>query len=219
MPHVGRRFALWSRAPNRDGAALGVAERILAFAQPWFAHREGSADSQSVPQTPADATLALERRRPPRNESEQRLTVALRASNTGLWDYYPADDRVICSETCYTMIGYRPGDFAATGAAFVALIKPPDRPARQAAIAQHARGERPSFECEFRVRRADGAWAWIKSVGKVIERDQDGAPVRLTGVHIDVSASHQVHEDLEKAAEEAVRANQGKSDFFGGDEP
>jgi PAS domain S-box-containing protein len=148
------------------------------------------------------------------SENEQRLALALGASNIGVWDYDPAGDRSFYSDSWYTMLGYRPGEFPATGASFAALVESTDLAACKAALARHVSGERPLFEAEFRMRRRDGAWAWIKSVGKAIERDKDGNPTRLIGAHIDVTASYEARERLAQAAAEAVRASQDKSDFL-----
>ena len=76
------------------------------------------------------------------------------------------------------------------------------------------RGETVAVESEFRMRRADESWAWIRSVGKVIEHDARGKPERLIGVHIDTSAAHQIQSELANAKDVAVRANQAKSDFL-----
>ena len=40
-------------------------------------------------------------------------------------------------------------------------------------------GRAPLHQAEYRVRRHDGHWVWIKVVGKVVERDAGGRPLRL----------------------------------------
>ena len=35
---------------------------------------------------------------------------------------------------------------------------------------------------------ADGAWIWIHSTGRVIERAADGRPLRMLGIHTDITA-------------------------------
>lgn len=39
----------------------------------------------------------------------------------------------------------------------------------------------------FRLRHNDGHWVWVKSNAGVTQRDADGKPLRLSGVHIDMS--------------------------------
>jgi PAS domain S-box-containing protein len=147
-------------------------------------------------------------------KSEERLSIALSASTTGLWDYNPTNDQAIYSDTWYTMLGYAPGALPADGATFYSLMHPDDLMAYRTAIAVHAEGGQESMEVEFRMRRNDQSWAWIKSVGKVIERDEHSLPTRLVGVHIDVSRAHQAQSELAKAKDAAEQANQAKSAFL-----
>src|SRR5436305_13154354 len=63
--------------------------------------------------------------------------------------------------------------------AWEAAIHPDDRPARGASWADCLAGRAPLHQAEHRVRRHDGRWVWIKVIGKVIERDTAGRPLRL----------------------------------------
>ena len=63
--------------------------------------------------------------------------------------------------------------------AWEAAIHPDDRPARDASWADCLAGRAPLHQAEYRVRRHDGRWVWIKVVGKVVERDSGGRPLRL----------------------------------------
>ncbi len=146
--------------------------------------------------------------------SEQRLSVALSASSTGLWDYNPITDQAVYSETWFRMLGYEPTSGPCSGDLFRSLLHPDDWAAYLDTMDQHVRGQTKAVEIEFRMRRADGTWAWIRSIGKVIEFDADGRPERLIGVHIDSSAAHQIQSELANAKDVAVQANQAKSDFL-----
>ncbi|MDR3462394.1 MAG: PAS domain S-box protein [Beijerinckiaceae bacterium] len=146
--------------------------------------------------------------------SEQRLSIALNASNTGLWDLYPLTGQSVFSDTWFTMLGFAPGVLPSCGETFTTLMHPDDIAIYQAALTAHVGGQRPLMEVEFRMRRQDGGWAWIRSTGRVIERNAQGEPARLAGVHIDVSAAHQVQTELAEAKDAAIRASQAKSNFL-----
>ena len=146
--------------------------------------------------------------------SEQRLSIALNASNTGLWDLYPLTGQSVFSDTWFTMLGFEPGALPSCGETFMTLMHPDDIAIYQAALSEHVESRRPLMEAEFRMRRQDGSWAWIRSTGRVIERNAQGEPARLAGVHIDVSAAHRIQTELAEAKDAAVRASQTKSDFL-----
>ncbi len=111
--------------------------------------------------------------------SEQRLSIALSASSTGLWDYDPINDRGDLQRDLVPHARLR----AAAGRA-----KRRSLPARSCIPtigglprddgAARAQARPCAVEVEFRMRRADGEWAWIRSIGKIIERDPAGRPQR-----------------------------------------
>jgi len=146
--------------------------------------------------------------------SEERLTIALDASLTGLWDYNPITGQSYYSDSWFRMLGHEPKPSPCEGGMFFSLLHPDDREAYDQALEQHIRDRSEVVECEFRMRRADGEWAWIRSIGKLVERDFDGLPLRLVGVHIDTTASHAAQAELASAKDQAIRANQAKSDFL-----
>jgi PAS domain S-box-containing protein len=146
--------------------------------------------------------------------SEERLTITLNASLTGLWDYNPITGQAYYSDSWFRMLGHEPKPSPCKGEEFFALLHPDDRKAYDEALETHLRNRTDVVECEFRMRRADGDWAWIRSIGKLIERDFEGQPLRIVGVHIDTTASHAAQAELAKAKDQAIRANQAKSDFL-----
>jgi PAS domain S-box-containing protein len=63
-----------------------------------------------------------------------------------------------------------------------------------------ARGE---FNIEFRLLRTDGSLRWIYGIGRIF-RDENGAPARLVGVNMDITADKE-HEDSLRESERRFR--------------
>ena len=53
-------------------------------------------------------------------------------------------------------------------------MHPEDVGGYQSALEAHNAGRRSRIEAEFRLRRKDGGWVWIKTIGKAIERNASG---------------------------------------------
>ncbi|MCB1310322.1 MAG: PAS domain-containing protein, partial [Leptospiraceae bacterium] len=84
------------------------------------------------------------------------------------------------------------------------------------------------YDQEFRLRCRDGSFKWIRSTGRVIERDGRGRPVRMIGQHLDVDAQVVARQKVEvlnvelskqialaeKLAAKADEANRAKTDFL-----
>jgi len=63
-----------------------------------------------------------------------------------------------------------------------------------------AETETPAYECEFRVRHRNGHWVWLLSRGKVVERDEFGIAVRMTGTHMDLTRRKEIEAQMERSA-------------------
>lgn len=67
-----------------------------------------------------------------------------------------------------------------SSALFALHIHPEDRIHRDAALASHLEGRR-DFDCQYRLRDADGRFAWVYERGSAL-RDPAGRPLRMFGV-------------------------------------
>ncbi|MBE0556129.1 MAG: PAS domain S-box protein, partial [Proteobacteria bacterium] len=63
--------------------------------------------------------------------------------------------------------------------------------------ADYIAGRLPEYRVEFRQRIRSGGWKWILSLGRIMERDEQGRPLRMLGTHTDITER--------KLAEEAIR--------------
>src|ERR1700722_9335898 len=106
------------------------------------------------------------------------LNLALRLANlfAAVLDFETGE---ICPDVWDEVVGDPPGSTPPRLDAWEAAIHPDDRPARDASWADCLAGRAPLHQAEYRVRRHDGRWVWIMVVGKVVERDSMGQPLRL----------------------------------------
>lgn len=133
-------------------------------------------------------------------ESRERLKLALLGADLGTWDWDIASGRVVFNDRWATMLGYAPEDVDAKIESWTELVHPDDLPRAMDALNAHMRGETDLYECEHRMRHADGHWLWILDRGRVIERGEDGRPLRACGTHLDIT--HR------RNAEEVMRLSQ-----------
>jgi len=132
--------------------------------------------------------------------SESRLRLVQEA--TGLADFEAGPDGVArFSEQFVAQTGLPPGTTELPLEKWLQLVHPDDRGRLNDAIA-HSLGQEESFDCEFRIVRADtGEIRWISSRTKM-ERDETGAAIRSIGAHLDITER--------KLAEEDLRASEGR---------
>ena len=67
-------------------------------------------------------------------------------------------------------------------------------------------GRKSEYNFEHRVRAKDGRWKWIRSRGRVVERDAHGRARRLAGINEDVTARKEAEERVCARANRASAA-------------
>jgi PAS domain S-box-containing protein len=97
------------------------------------------------------------------------------------------------------MLGHDPATFRETNAAWLERLHPDDRERVTATFGDYVAGRLPVYQVEFRQRTASGGWRWILSLGKIVERDGQGRPVRMLGTHTDITERKLAEESLRQA--------------------
>jgi len=144
--------------------------------------------------------------------SEERFYLAFEASTMGLWDWNIATEEIYFNSCWKTMLGYEVEDIKNSFKSWEFLVHPEDLPLAQAALKAHLLGETLLYEVEFRMLTKSGEWKWILAQAKVMERDDLGNPLRMTGTHIDISDRKQAELALriseQREREKAQQLNQ-----------
>jgi len=146
----------------------------------------------------------------PLSIAEQRdlIEQALEGSGVGLWDWDIPSGRSFNSRMNNRILGYE--DSEELGQTFddlTAHLHPDDAREMRAEVARYLRGESAVYRTEFRVQRKDGSYAWLESRGVVVERGPQGEPLRMIGIHVDIT-DRKANEQLRRDLEQALRRNQ-----------
>jgi len=145
-------------------------------------------------------------------ESRQRLELAMITMNAGLWDWNVQQKKIHFNSRYSSMLGYEEGEIENDTSHRVKLVHPDDQPHMQETLADVLAGKLSEYRLEQRYRKKTGEWIWVLCLGKVVERDKDGIPVRLIGTHIDIHKSKmaeigvkQYQDNLEQMVYERTR--------------
>ncbi|MFG0256627.1 MAG: PAS domain-containing protein [Phycisphaerales bacterium JB043] len=147
-------------------------------------------------------------------ESEQRLDLALRGANIGLWDTDLSTGEAFFSDILYTMLGYTPGEFPAELDSWRSILHPEDLERGYAELDRHIAGETELFSTESRVRTKSGEYMWIHDIGRIVEWNPDGTPRRMIGVHLDIDRRKRYQGEIEEARRLAEAASRTKTEFL-----
>lgn len=133
--------------------------------------------------------------------SEERLSLALEGSEQALFDWDIVAGRIYYSAKAAELRGGIAAESEISPDDMRAFVHPDDIDRVQSGLHAAARGDVAVYEAEFRVRGAGGEWVWLRSRGRVVERDAAGRALRLVGTDADVSRSKAAEDELRQRAE------------------
>ncbi len=118
--------------------------------------------------------------------SEKRLKITLDAVNEGVWDWNIPTGETVFSPSYYTMLGYKPFEFPQNYESWKKLVHPDDIDNAEKAINKHLKNG-DDYSMELRLKSKSGNWIWILTKGRVVERDDNGMPIRMVGTQSDIN--------------------------------
>ncbi|MEW6262881.1 MAG: PAS domain S-box protein [Thermodesulfobacteriota bacterium] len=139
-----------------------------------------------------------------RRVSEERLRLALEGADLGTWDWCIPTGTITHNQRWAEMLGYELDEVEQHVRGWESLLHPDEKAQIMEAINSHLRGETELYETEHRLRHKSGGWIWVLGKGKVIERDDNGNPLRACGTHLDITDRKQAEMAL-AASERSYR--------------
>lgn len=143
----------------------------------------------------------------PSNDSATLIEELLGASGVGLWDWDLATNEIFATREGFKLLGLSPLEPRIHFNEWLERIHPEDIHRVQATSLELYEGNVESYVLEYRVRHNDGTWLWIRSNGKVIERDTDGKPLRASGCHQNISQLKNINTELEANKQQLAYIN------------
>ncbi|MBS4059510.1 MAG: GAF domain-containing protein, partial [Bacteroidetes bacterium] len=106
-----------------------------------------------------------------------------------------------------TLLGYSPAEFRKQNVDWLDSVHPDDQERVISVYKDYLAGYLPEYRVEFRQHTKSGDWKWIFSLGKVLEWDKDGNPLRMLGTHTDVTERKQNQQQVERLLERQIALN------------
>jgi PAS domain S-box-containing protein len=136
--------------------------------------------------------------------SENRLNAALEGAEIGLWEQNFLTGKTFRTEKWASMLGYSLDEIDSTLDFWKKIIHPDDLPEAERIASLHESGKIPFSKIQHRLRSKDGSYKWILNWGKITEFDNDGKPLKASGIHLNIDAIVKVQEAL-RISEEKYR--------------
>ena len=217
-----------ARARTREDVYLGLAMLAIGLLIAWHVARrisrplrelsadaeligEGRFEHRSQVRTGSEIGVlagvlnrmaeALQQRIAALRRSEERLTLALEGSEQSLFDWDIAAGRIHFSARAAAMRGGPAEEQERTAEEMRAYVHPGDLDEMRRRTKAALCGDTATYEVEFRVRTLSGGWVWLRSRGRVVERDAAGRALRLVGTDVDITRQRAAEDELRQRAE------------------
>jgi PAS domain S-box-containing protein len=153
-------------------------------------------------------------------EKEERLRLAQRAAGIGTFDWHISTGRLTWTEEEERIFGIPPGTFEGTIEGWARRVVAIDRERMEREMGEvMERGER-EMDFAFRIVRPDGEVRWVEGSAEFFYAE-DGTPLRMVGVNLDVTervrldeAERAARAEAERARAAAEEASRVKSEFL-----
>ena len=132
---------------------------------------------------------------------EQRLKLALESTQDGVWEIDLGKDEYHFDDRWFEMLGYTAAEFRHDKHPWYSLIHNDDIEETKQIFNAHLQGETDFYEHEHRLKHKSGEWRWVHDRGRILEKSEDGTPLRVIGISADITTRKQAeialrrHED------------------------
>ncbi|MGS2719484.1 EAL domain-containing protein [Paraglaciecola aestuariivivens] len=117
--------------------------------------------------------------------SKNKLTLALHASKSGIWEFQTREDKFLTSRIDDNLTYKKAISFEQ----HLGMIQDRDKKRYQSAWQEFLTQKDAELDISYRIKGKDKKWHWYRDVGKVVEYDKDGKPLLVTGTYTNITDS------------------------------
>jgi PAS domain S-box len=132
---------------------------------------------------------------------KERLDLAIEGANLGVWDWDMQTDAVTFNDQWASMLGFSLDELDPRLDTWEDRVHPADTVDVNRALDAHIAGDEEFYECKHRMETKSGEWRWVKDVGKIVSRDDNGTPTRAVGIHLDITEETESKLELKEERE------------------
>ncbi|NOQ82178.1 MAG: EAL domain-containing protein [Methylophaga sp.] len=139
-------------------------------------------------------------------QKEKRLNHALVSAKQSWFDVDLVTGKLNVSDGLPKLLKYNPATLKINFLTWKKNIHPDDK-ARVLTFLNECLKTGGPTEVEYRLHAFDNSWPWVHSVGEIIEWDDDGNPIRMMGIHRDIT-ERKLQDKIDKEHDDQLISNQ-----------
>ena len=136
-------------------------------------------------------------------DKNSELELIISGAEVGTWVWDVDSGRIHINDQWAHMLGYEKDEIDENVQSWVEKVHPQDWPAVQKALDKYLQGEISLYKTDHRLKHKSGKWVWVRDVGQTFDRDTDGNPQLIRGIHIDITELKTALQSAEESRREA----------------
>jgi len=165
------------------------------------AHYPTEANFMALAQTADLASIAIEKKQAALKlkSSENRLRLALAVTKHAWFDLNVQTGEVLTSPEYSILLGYDSSKFRSDLQGWQDSLHPDDHN-RVMATYRECLSQCSEFSIDYRRSAKSGGWLWFNTTGEITEWSSSQQPLRMIGIHADITERKQAEDKLERMA-------------------
>jgi PAS domain S-box-containing protein len=128
--------------------------------------------------------------------ANERLNIASQSAGAGIWDWDIKSGKIEWSPVMFEILGLDPKETTPSFDAWISTIHPEDINIASVRIDQAVK-DHSFLDSEFRIIKPGGEIRWINALGRT-EYDNEGSPLWMTGICMDITRRQKADEELKR---------------------
>ena len=130
-------------------------------------------------------------------KQKDRMEYILEGTDAGTWEWNIQTGKTIFNEKWAEMVGYTLEEISPTTIeTWKKFSHPDDLEEAEENLEKHFKGKTDQYKAEIRMKHKKGHWVWVLDKGKVVSWTEDGKPLRMFGIHMDISSRKKREEKI-----------------------
>ena len=138
--------------------------------------------------------------------AQARLEMVIEGAQVGTWEWDLATRETRVNQVWRSIFGQAPSPHPLGPSEFADMVHPDDRQELDTLFSQIFAGQINTLEVTLRLRHLDGRWIWVLFRGKTVRHDENGAPLQMSGIVLDVTDQIEREQAIAAARDELARA-------------
>jgi diguanylate cyclase (GGDEF)-like protein/PAS domain S-box-containing protein len=132
---------------------------------------------------------------------KDRLSWIIEGTGSATWEWNIQTGKTFFNKKWTEMLGYKLEEIEPTSIkTWEKFTHPEDLKKAKNELEKHFKGESEQYDIEIRMKHKDGHWVWMNDRGRVVSWTKDNKPLKMFGIHLDITERKEREEKIEVLA-------------------